>query len=166
MFYIHKNILNIINYLIILFIIILYFIPLSSFGGNISVIIPLSFGMMLPATGTNTITIKPNDNSISGNAVMIKDNYSRGAYGLKCNMIGGGTFDIQNISTGNPNVTLTNLTAYFNGAYVGPIPASIFIPNTGFTTIFIGGTLTFASSAVNQTYSITATLVLNCPLNS
>lgn len=110
-------------------------------------------GLQKPGSGSETYTIPADGGSPTGTGTLLYGTPIRGKYTLKKTGSGGGftsiTIDIQNVSTGNANVTLGSFTGDYNGSAVASFPATgLAKPATGAgTTHYLGATATYNSSA-------------------
>lgn len=114
----------------------------------------LAFGALeIPAAGSVTATLSATG-TYSGTAVRLYGTTSRGRYSITRGTLGTGTItlDIQNISTGNPNVTLSNFTGRWGATNIATFPRSgLARPAIAGTVLQLGATLTF-----NNSVSVTA----------
>lgn len=85
---------------------------------TITEVTPLTFGtLQKPASGSQTFTIRANGLGPTGTGTLLYGTTSRGEYTLRRTGVGGGftsvTIDIQNISSGDPNLTLSTFTGRY-----------------------------------------------------
>ena len=105
-----------------------------------------------PASGSRTYIIHADGTADTGTGTKLYGTSSRGQYTLTKSGNGGGvhsiTIDIQNINSGNANVTLSNFTGVYNGITITSFPRSG-LPkpvNGAGTTLYLGATATYTGS--------------------
>jgi hypothetical protein len=126
----------------------------------------LNFGALeIPAAGSVTATLSVTG-AFSGTATQLYGTVSGGRYTITRGTLGTGTItlDIQNVSTGNAAVTLTDFTGRWGTTPIASFPQSgLGRPSVGGTTLRIGATLTFDSSVNPSTINPSFDIVMTQP---
>jgi hypothetical protein len=157
----NKNLLNKIRKL---FIIITFFFASPSYATvTINEDASLSFGTLEIPNSTKNIIIDRDGGMPTGTATLLIDNTtSRGEYTLT-----GSDFhpsisiDIQNVSTGSPELTLNNFKGKYGAVNIDSFPVGgLTLPGLG-TTLYLGATLEFTSQVNVQSYNMSFDLVVN-----
>ena len=134
---------------------------LASSNVTISETTPLSFGTLYIPTSSTTISISETG-TIGGTATMFKDTSSNGIYQINGNGSNQSiTIDIQNISTGNPALTLGSFRGNYGGRTINSFPSNnLPFPANNGTTLDLGATLSFNQNVSEQTYAMTFNIVV------
>jgi hypothetical protein len=111
-----------------------------------------------PTSGSQAKTVPRDGSAPTGTGTILFGTWSRGQYTIKRSGSGSSsscTIDIQNISSGNANLTIGTFLGNYNGSNVNSFPASgLARPATGSgTTLFLGATATYNSSIPKGTYA-------------
>lgn len=119
---------------------------------TISQVTQLQFGALSkPAAGSQTYTIPANGGAATGTGTLLFGTVMRGQYTLKAKGTGGGftsyTIDIQNIVSGNANLTINAFTGDYNGTAIASFPRTG-LPKASVagTTLYLGATASYNSS--------------------
>lgn len=134
---------------------------------TISENVAFEFATLEKPSGSKTYVIDASGGADSGTGTLLYGATARGSYKLKKSGGGGGftsvTIDIQNVSTGNANLTLTNFTGNYGGTAIASFPAAG-LPKPasgGGTTLYLGATATYNGSvpigALTPTFDIVVT---------
>jgi hypothetical protein len=104
-----------------------------------------------PSSGSQAKTVPRDGSSPTGTGTILFGTWSRGQYTIKRGGSGSSsscTIDIQNISSGNANLTIGTFLGNYNGSNVNSFPASgLARPATGAgTTLYLGATATYTSA--------------------
>ncbi|MES2906892.1 MAG: DUF4402 domain-containing protein [Pseudomonadota bacterium] len=111
-----------------------------------------------PGSGSQTLTVPRDGSAPTGTGAILYGTSSRGQYNIKRTGSGSSTtctIDIQNISSGNANLTIGSFLGNYNGSNINSFPASgLARPSNGTgTTLYLGATATYNSSIPKGTYT-------------
>ena len=120
---------------------------------TITEVTQVKFGtLQKPSSGSQTFIVRADGTAPGGTGTLLYGTSARGQYTLKKTGSGGGfttvTIDIQNISTGNANVSLSAFTGVYGGTTISSFPKSGLAKpaSGGGTTLYLGSTATYNSS--------------------
>jgi hypothetical protein len=124
--------------------------PSQAFAQSISmtVVHNLNFpAMAIPESGTASLSISPLNSSTSGTATVLYGVASRGQINLSLGQDGGAvsaSIDISEVSTGSPNLELTNFVGLYQGTLINGFPSPTLAPpseSPGISPLYIGATI-------------------------
>lgn len=120
-----------------------------------------------PASGSKNITINATTNGVSGTGTVLIGTPTRGQYSVKCTGAGcnpSATIDINNINSGNANLTISNFTGDYDGSALASFPQSgLAKPTGGGKTLYLGATATYNSSVPVGTLTPSFDIVVTIP---
>ena len=144
------------------------FFPAITMAQTITQTTQLQFGMLArPASGSHNFTLNTS-NGTSGTGVLLSGTPLSGVYQVTRGAFGVGTItiNVNNINSGNPNLTLGSFTGNWGGTAIASFPQSgLTRPGGGpGTTLRLGATVTYNSSIpINTTINPSFDIVVVQP---